>query len=109
MTTEQKAGEAIRFLSEWYHSQCNDEWEHGYGIDLSTIDNPGFSIDVDLTGTKLENVNYKETKIDYEDELNWISVFKKDNKLRGVCGPLMLSKMLIEVASALKSMQLRLR
>jgi hypothetical protein len=28
-------------LEAWYASRCDGEWEHGYGISIETLDNPG--------------------------------------------------------------------
>ena len=43
------------WIQEWFFSQCNDVWEHSYGIKIDTLDNPGWSVLVDLHGTELEN------------------------------------------------------
>src|SRR5260221_4160816 len=37
---------ALSDLENWYRSQCNGEWEHGEGITIGTLDNPGWSIQV---------------------------------------------------------------
>jgi len=42
----------------WYLRQCNGDWEHLYGITIETLDNAGWSVTIDLTGTKLERVPY---------------------------------------------------
>jgi hypothetical protein len=48
----------LESLQEWYVSQCNEDWEHTYGIDIGTLDNPGWSLKVDLADTPLEGVSY---------------------------------------------------
>lgn len=45
---------ALKRLAEWYHAQCDDLWEHRWGISITTIDNPGFALKIELTGTQLE-------------------------------------------------------
>jgi hypothetical protein len=40
-------------LQHWYHSQCDGTWEHASGVLIETLDNPGWSVEVDLRGTKL--------------------------------------------------------
>ena len=35
----------------WYLERCNDEWEHSYGVNITTLDNPGWTVDVDLADT----------------------------------------------------------
>lgn len=41
-------------LKDWYAAQCDGAWEHAYGITLSTVDNPGWVLRVELTGTALQ-------------------------------------------------------
>lgn len=36
------------WLAEWYISHCDGNWEHGYGIKIETLDNPGWSLIVDI-------------------------------------------------------------
>lgn len=38
----------LQELMNWYISHCDGEWEHGYGITIETLDNPGWA--VKLTG-----------------------------------------------------------
>lgn len=40
-------------LALWHASQCNGEREHHQGITITTTDNPGWWVKVDLTGTPL--------------------------------------------------------
>jgi len=44
---------ALDWLSDWYAGQCNGAWEHAHGISLSSLDNPGWLLEVDLAGTEL--------------------------------------------------------
>ena len=45
------AASAFSLLSDWYESNCNDDWEHGYGVKIETLDNPGWLVQIDLFGT----------------------------------------------------------
>jgi hypothetical protein len=29
-------------LSTWYQSQCDERWEHSFGLKIETLDNPGW-------------------------------------------------------------------
>jgi len=44
---------ALQQLQDWYFAQCNGDWEHRYGVTISTLDNPGWTLEVDLTNTCL--------------------------------------------------------
>lgn len=35
---------SVSALERWYASQCDDNWEHSYGIRIDTLDNPGWRI-----------------------------------------------------------------
>jgi hypothetical protein len=48
----------IEALQEWYSSQCNQDWEHTHGVEIGTLDNPGWSLEVDLAGTALEGSTF---------------------------------------------------
>lgn len=47
-------------LENWYSTNCDDIWEHSYGISIDTLDNPGWTIKIDLTDTCLQNLTYEK-------------------------------------------------
>lgn len=47
-------------LQAWYSHQCNDEWEHSFGVNIQSCDNPGWWVRIDLTGTTLETLTFTE-------------------------------------------------
>ena len=52
----------LEWLEKWYKSQCNNEWEHNFGIKIETIDNPGWTLSIDLEDTEhnLNMVNWSQ-------------------------------------------------
>jgi hypothetical protein len=46
-------------LQAWYTQQCDELWEHRYGIKIQSCDNPGWWVHVDLKGTPLESVPFQ--------------------------------------------------
>lgn len=42
----------LNWVQNWFKSQCNGDWEHGYGIRIESLDNPGWSITIDTSNTK---------------------------------------------------------
>jgi len=44
----------LKWLTQWYLAQCNDDWEHLYGVKIDTLDNPGWSLRIELTGTAMQ-------------------------------------------------------
>lgn len=52
----------IEEIENWYHRQCNGDWEHWWGVKIDTLDNPGWSVIIQITGTKLESVPFAEVR-----------------------------------------------
>lgn len=48
-------------LQNWYRINCDGDWEHGYGISIETIDNPGWSVKINLLDTCLQNLQYEKS------------------------------------------------
>lgn len=78
-----KKNESYFFMfQKWYSDQCDGVWEKSHGIKIDTIDNPGWSVIIDLIDTKLNNENFNEVRIDI-DASNWILCWVKENKFQG--------------------------
>ncbi|VHO05290.1 immunity 53 family protein [Candidatus Rhabdochlamydia sp. T3358] len=73
------------WLQQWYQDNCDGDWEHTYGVSLENIDNPGWSLIIDLNETDLEYANFQEIKIDRSEE-DWILCTVKNTKFEGRCG-----------------------
>lgn len=58
----------LDWLQDWYKDRCDGEWEHGYGIKIDTIDNPGWKLTIDLKETKLETMIIERKLIDRSDD-----------------------------------------
>ena len=86
-------------LQEWYLAQCDEDWEHTYGISIGTLDNPGWSLTVDLTGTYLQSVNFAEHSYGvgadgHATGNEWLVCKVEDGKFLGFCGPRKLEEMI---------------
>jgi immunity protein 53 of polymorphic toxin system len=81
----------LEWLQNWYLSQCDSDWEHEYGVKIETLDNPGWSISIDLVGTQLENKLF--TPINHQkDEQNWLQCSVVNNQFKGAGSALNLIK-----------------
>jgi len=58
-------------LQRWYQSCCNGSWEQELGINVETLDNPGWSVTVDLEGTPLEKTRFPK-RSEARSETDWI-------------------------------------
>ncbi len=76
----------IEWLQNWYRDQCDGNWEHDYGIKILTIDNPGWSVTVDLnyTDTVIKEIAPKLIEI---SESNWVNFKIHQNTFKGAGDP----------------------
>ena len=81
------------WLQGWYVSQCNNDWAHRYGIKIETLDNPGWSVEIDLTGTPLEERRRDRAEL-HRDEHDWHVSWVESSIFNGVCGPTNLGELI---------------
>jgi hypothetical protein len=82
---------SISPLERWYASQWNGDWEHSYGIRVDTLDNPGWSVKIDLRDTRKQDGVLERKRID-RSEKDWIQCWAEKQQFRIACGPLNLSE-----------------
>lgn len=62
----------LQRIQIWYTSQCNEDWEHSYGITIDTLDNPGWLVKIDIVETELEQKVFERThRGNSEEETDW--------------------------------------
>ena len=86
--------ETLHQLQKWYHSQCNGDWEHSYGVEIGTLDNPGWRIIIELADTKLVDRPFTEVRQNREHPIDWIHCRVRDRKFEGFGGPFKLEEIL---------------
>lgn len=59
-------------LMAWYQAQCDGDWEHTYGIHIGTLDNPGWSVKIDLADTILEEEPFTERRSGDPEGPSWL-------------------------------------
>lgn len=89
----------IERLQNWYVSQCNDDWEHTYGINIGTIDNPGWSLIIDLTDTDIQSKEYDGYSYGIGEDAessgnNWLTTKIEKNQFVCYGGPHKLDEMI---------------
>ena len=78
--------DSIKKLQEWYHNYCDGEWEHDFGVEIGTIDNPGWRVKINLVGTKNENILFNKIKIERSED-DWVRVWIENKIFNVACGP----------------------
>ncbi len=89
----------LQELQDWYHSQCDEDWEHSYGVKIDTLDNPGWSLTIDLDGTCLEAKTFLAVSYGVEKEAiqrsdDWVHCYVERKKFIARGGPHKLDEML---------------
>lgn len=86
-------------LQNWYSSQCNGEWEHSWGVMIGTLDNPGWSVEIDLTDTPLSGAKFNGHSYGVGEDSNessddWMDCKVEGDKFLGFGGPGKLEEIL---------------
>ncbi len=80
----------IQRLQNWFSLQCDADWEHTFGISITTMDNPGWHVKIDLVGTVLQDQPFQEIKqgvVGSSGALNtadWINCKKTPEHFEGI-------------------------
>ena len=83
----------LQDIHTWYEAQCDGDWEHRFGIKIETLDNPGWSVKIDLDETLLENRVFVPVKKDDTEE-SWLQCNIENNKFNGAGDPARLEEIL---------------
>lgn len=86
----------LSWICNWYLSQCDDDWEHSFGVIIRNLDNPGWMVEINLDGTELEESDFQKVEFgqgtrDVEEWRltgSWWVVSVKDKTFSAFCGPL---------------------
>ena len=84
----------IEWLEKWYQKTRNGHREHFYGIEIGTLDNPGWYINIDLRETQYESLKMDEIK--KEGDCDWMRCVISDGIFKGV-GDCLKLKEIIQV------------
>jgi hypothetical protein len=51
--------EILDWIQNWFKTNCDGEWEHREVIQITTLDNPGWEIEIDISKTSIANMDLK--------------------------------------------------
>ena len=74
-------------------ARCNGNWEHGSGISIETLDNPGWRVKIDLRDTLKDTQTLEREQME-RAENDWIHCWTEDRSFHIACGPMNLSEAL---------------
>lgn len=81
----------LTWLQGWYASACDGDWEHENGVSIDTLDNPGWRLRIQVTGTGLETKPFDRVKVE-RDEHDWVHAWLEEGCFQSACGPTNLSE-----------------
>jgi hypothetical protein len=76
----------FEWLADWFVRHCDGEWEHGHGITVETIDNPGWGVKIWLTGTELDGRPFTEIDDRLRSDDDWLLCRVNGEFFEGVGG-----------------------
>ena len=79
----------LNWLINWHLRILSRNEHRGNWIQINTLDNPGWNFQTSLSGTGLENHQFKESYIDRTED-DWVYCYIKDGFFLAPCGPLNL-------------------
>lgn len=85
--------DVLTWLQGWYVARCDGEWEHARGVEIGTLDNPGWRVQVDLAGTPWSALGLEGHEI-HRSEHDWVVVLPTTGRFEAACGPLNLGEAL---------------
>ena len=91
--------DSLMWLMRWYLAECNDDWEHSYGVKIDTLDNPGWTLKIDLRETsfhgrpftKVERGEPAEDLEEWRSLGSWCVAEVREDQFEAACGPLDLA------------------
>ena len=84
----------LEWLMNWYESNCDGAWEHYHNnVTISTLDNPGWRLQLNLMETLYENVDFNDVWVERTDN-DWVFCKKNDGIIDGAGGPKNLEEMI---------------
>ena len=49
--------EILDWIQKWFKNNCDGDWEHGEAIQITTLENPGWEIEGDISKTSIANID----------------------------------------------------
>lgn len=71
--------EILDWIQQWFKNNCNGDWEHGSGIQITTLDNPGWDVEIDISNTSIANLQV-EWILNEKNKQDWYGVKIEDQK-----------------------------
>jgi hypothetical protein len=85
------------WLESWYLDQCDGEREHQHGVRITTIDNPGWAVSIDLKQTPYATIADRKVVSDkFDSDEDWWICEIKNQQFQGNGDPTKL-RVILEI------------
>jgi len=69
----------LQWIQKWYTSRTDDDWEHQFGLEIGTLDNPGWVVKIDVKETPWQYAEF--SPVNAQDGVdNWLTCEVKDGQ-----------------------------
>ncbi len=87
--------ELLDRLNDWFISHCDGDWEHGAGIRLSTLDNPGWRLEIEIPDDLYTDPSgFREIVSEWISDKDWIKIIISGGVYDGVGDPAKLRRII---------------
>ena len=102
-STLQQTAYGWDWLTAWVNAWVNDDWEHGDGVKIETLDNPGWMINID---TLLQDSPYTFDAIleTTENDNYFFNLSVKNGKIYGCADLTQIDRLIRDVCRILDEM-----
>lgn len=93
MVTKMKesSNSLLVWLQDWLKRNVDGDWEHRFGVKIESIDNPGWAIRIDLSGTAFSSKQFSPIQLD-TSETDWMTCRVSNERFEAFCDPSKLGK-----------------
>lgn len=77
--------DTLAWIQDWYTRHCDGEWEQEHGIGVSTLENPGWMVDINLSDTELAEVPFERLEVGRTAK-DWLEIWVEDEVFYGAGG-----------------------
>lgn len=83
----------LTWVQQWYACHCDGEWEKEHGIGISTLENPGWMVDINLTDTEMAEMAFEKLEAERSAD-DWYECWLEDEVFYGAGGTSNLGEIL---------------
>lgn len=73
----------LEWIQNWFKQNCDGNWEHGEAIQINTLDNPGWEVEIDISNTSIANLDIKRI-LNETSPQDWYGVKIENQKFNAV-------------------------